>query len=81
MSDGPASGGVQRVRVDRDDVGRRLDNYLLSRFKGLPRSRVYRMIRGGEVRVNGGRARPDRAFPPPRRAAAESERTGRTTNA
>ena len=60
MSDGPASGGVQRVRVEHDDVGRRLDNYLLSRFKGLPRSRVYRMIRGGEVRVNGGRARPDR---------------------
>jgi 23S rRNA pseudouridine955/2504/2580 synthase len=60
MSDGPATGGVQHVSVAQDDVGRRLDNYLLSRFKGLPRSRVYRMIRGGEVRVNGGRARPDR---------------------
>ncbi|UCG72155.1 MAG: RluA family pseudouridine synthase [Chromatiales bacterium] len=60
MSDGPATGGVQRIRVDEDDAGRRLDNFLLSRFKGLPRSRVYRMIRGGEVRVNGGRARPDR---------------------
>lgn len=60
MNNGPATRGVQRVRIAADDVGRRLDNYLLSRFKGVPRSRVYRMIRGGEVRVNGGRARPDR---------------------
>ena len=45
--------------VGADDAGRRLDNFLLTRLKGVPRSRVYRMIRGGEVRVNGRRARPD----------------------
>ncbi|HHQ14305.1 MAG TPA: RluA family pseudouridine synthase [Chromatiales bacterium] len=45
--------------VSADDAGRRLDNFLLTRLKGVPRSRVYRMIRGGEVRVNGRRARPD----------------------
>jgi 23S rRNA pseudouridine955/2504/2580 synthase len=60
VSSGAAAGGVQHVRVTADEVGRRLDNFLMSRFKGVPRSRVYRMIRGGEVRVNGGRARPDR---------------------
>jgi len=48
------------VTVEADDNDRRLDNFLLSRLRGVPRSRVYRMIRGGEVRVNKGRARPDR---------------------
>lgn len=48
------------VTVEAGDRERRLDNFLLSRLRGVPRSRVYRMIRGGEVRVNKGRARPDR---------------------
>ena len=39
-------------------VPQRLDNFLLGRLKGLPKSRVYRMVRRGEVRVNGARARP-----------------------
>jgi 23S rRNA pseudouridine955/2504/2580 synthase len=59
MSASPPSTGVQHVEIDTDDDGRRLDNYLISRFKGVPRSRIYRMIRGGEVRVNGGRAKAD----------------------
>jgi 23S rRNA pseudouridine955/2504/2580 synthase len=50
--------GPQQITVERDDAGRRLDNFLLTRLKGVPRSRVYRMIRGGEVRVNKKRARP-----------------------
>ncbi len=49
---------VEIVRIDVDD-GRRLDNFLLARLKGVPRSRVYRMLRRGEVRVNGARAGPD----------------------
>jgi 23S rRNA pseudouridine955/2504/2580 synthase len=48
------------VTVDPDEADRRLDNFLMGRLKGVPRSRVYRMIRGGEVRVNKGRAKPDR---------------------
>lgn len=48
------------VIVEPGDEDRRLDNFLLSRLRGVPKSRVYRMIRGGEVRVNKGRARPDR---------------------
>lgn len=48
------------VTVESGDDERRLDNFLMSRLRGVPRSRVYRMIRGGEVRVNKGRARPDR---------------------
>lgn len=45
------------VQVDAEH-GQRLDNFLLARLKGLPRSRVYRMVRRGEVRVNGARAQP-----------------------
>lgn len=48
------------VRVEADEGDRRLDNFLMSRLRGVPRSRVYRMIRSGEVRVNKGRAKPDR---------------------
>ncbi len=54
-----SSFGVRRVTVDADEAGRRLDNFLLGRLKGVPRSRVYRLIRSGEVRVNAGRARAD----------------------
>jgi 23S rRNA pseudouridine955/2504/2580 synthase len=51
---------VSIVTVESADEDRRLDNFLMSRLRGVPRSRVYRMIRGGEVRVNKGRAKPDR---------------------
>lgn len=56
----PATGNVQVLEVDADSAGQRLDNYLFARLKGAPRSLVYRIVRGGEVRVNGGRARPER---------------------
>ncbi len=49
---------VRLVTVEADEMDRRLDNFLLGRLKGVPRSRVYRMIRGGEVRVNKGRIKP-----------------------
>ena len=42
-----------------DRAGQRLDNFLLAQLKGVPRSRVYRMIRSGEVRVNGSRQKPN----------------------
>ncbi len=46
--------------VDSERVGQRLDNLLLGQLKGAPRSLVYRLLRTGQVRVNGGRARPGR---------------------
>jgi 23S rRNA pseudouridine955/2504/2580 synthase len=45
--------------VTEDYIGQRLDNFLMSRMKGAPRSLVYRVIRKGEVRVNKGRSKPD----------------------
>lgn len=39
-------------RIDEDSLGQRVDNFLLARLKGVPRSHIYRILRGGEVRVN-----------------------------
>lgn len=50
---------VELVRIGEDEAGQRLDNFLLARLKGVPKSHVYRLLRKGEVRVNKGRAKPD----------------------
>jgi 23S rRNA pseudouridine955/2504/2580 synthase len=50
---------VRHVEVVADDAGQRIDNFLLRQLKNVPRSRVYRLLRKGEVRVNGKRAKPD----------------------
>ncbi len=42
--------------VPSERAGQRLDNYLATRLKGVPRSLIYRVIRTGQVRVNGRRA-------------------------
>lgn len=48
---------AERPVVRKDDHGRRLDNWFFSYCKNVPKSRIYRAIRQGEVRVNGRRAR------------------------
>ncbi len=58
--DPPASGGVRTVRIPDDRDGQRLDNFLLGQLKGAPRSLVYKIVRSGQVRVNGGRVKADR---------------------
>ena len=50
---------AQFVAVKEDDSGQRLDNFLLRELKGVPRTRIYRAIRKGEVRINKGRVRAD----------------------
>jgi len=69
---------TQQVEVSRSGVGQRLDNYLLRMWKGVPRSHVYRLIREGQVRVNGSRSRVHRKLAtgdiirlPPIRTAAK----------
>ncbi|UNK41452.1 RluA family pseudouridine synthase [Luteimonas sp. S4-F44] len=57
---GPAGGGVRLVRVSDERAGQRLDNFLLGQLKGAPRSIVYKIVRSGQVRVNGGRAKAER---------------------
>ncbi|WP_202844646.1 RluA family pseudouridine synthase [Luteimonas saliphila] len=53
------AGGVRTVQVDAERAGQRLDNFLLSQLKGAPKSLVYKIVRSGQVRVNGGRAKPE----------------------
>ena len=55
-----AGAGARLVRVPDDRAGQRLDNFLLGQLKGAPRSLVYKLVRSGQVRVNGGRAKADR---------------------
>ncbi|MBS0201191.1 MAG: RluA family pseudouridine synthase [Proteobacteria bacterium] len=55
-----ASVGVRMVRVPEDREGQRLDNFLLGQLKGAPKSLIYKIVRSGQVRVNGGRGKPER---------------------
>ncbi len=80
--DRPAA-GARTVRVPDDRAGQRLDNFLLGQLKGAPRGLVYKLVRSGQVRVNGGRAKAERRLeggdevriPPVRLEAAESRGT------
>jgi 23S rRNA pseudouridine955/2504/2580 synthase len=74
---------VRYVEVGPGEAGQRVDNFLLRVLKGVPRSHIYRLLRRGEVRVNGGRAQPEQRLaegdsvrlPPVRMAAEESPGT------
>ncbi len=73
---------MQKVRyneITTEEEGQRLDNYLVRILKGVPKSHIYRLIRGGEVRVNKKRAQAstriaagDRVRIPPLRSAGEA---------
>ena len=74
--DAPAR-AVSWLDVGEEGEGQRIDNYLVARLKGVPKSHVYRILRSGEVRVNSGRvaashrlAAGDRIRVPPVRLAA-----------
>jgi 23S rRNA pseudouridine955/2504/2580 synthase len=47
---------VSYARVEEDSAGQRLDNFLIRICKGVPKSHIYRIVRSGEVRVDGKRA-------------------------
>lgn len=50
--------GVQHISIPSDFEGQRIDNFLMTRLKGMPKSRIYRILRKGEVRVNSKRISP-----------------------
>jgi 23S rRNA pseudouridine955/2504/2580 synthase len=50
---------VLQVTVDERGAGQRLDNFLGRILKDVPRSHIFRVIRKGEVRINGKRAKPE----------------------
>jgi len=72
---------ARNLTVSEDRAGQRLDNFLLGQLKGAPRSLVYKLVRSGQVRVNGGRAKAERKLEagdevrvPPLRVAEEGEK-------
>lgn len=54
-SDSLKSPAVRFIQIDDDQAGQRIDNFLLSQLKGVPRNKIYQIVRKGEVRVNKGR--------------------------
>lgn len=50
--------GARIIEVAAGEEGQRIDNFLLTRLKGVPKTRIYRILRTGEVRVNSGRIKP-----------------------
>jgi len=51
--------GVRQVEIGPERDGQRIDNALVTLLKGVPKSMIYRLLRTGQVRVNGKRAKPD----------------------
>jgi 23S rRNA pseudouridine955/2504/2580 synthase len=51
--------GVRQVEIGPERDGQRIDNALMTILKGVPKSMIYRLLRTGQVRVNGKRAKPD----------------------
>ena len=50
---------VRTIEVGPERDGQRVDNCLAALLKGVPRSLIYRLLRTGQVRINGKRAKPD----------------------
>lgn len=71
---------VEIIQIAANEAGQRIDNFLIKRLKGVPKTRLYRALRSGEVRVNGARKKApyqlcagDRLRIPPLRRAAPGE--------
>jgi 23S rRNA pseudouridine955/2504/2580 synthase len=73
------SAPARQVEIDAGHEGQRLDNFLMTALKGVPKTHIYRIVRKGEVRINKGRVKPDYRLksgdilriPPLRTAGAE----------
>lgn len=50
---------VREIKIGEGHEGQRIDNFLITHLKGVPKTRIYRILRKGEVRVNKGRIKPD----------------------
>jgi 23S rRNA pseudouridine955/2504/2580 synthase len=55
----PSANAVSHVLIDEASHGQRLDNWLTKQLKGVPKAHLYRVIRDGQVRVDGKRAQAD----------------------
>lgn len=71
---------VQLLTIEAEHEGQRIDNFLKTQLKGVPKSLIYRILRKGEVRVNKKRIKPeyklicgDEVRVPPVRVAEKNE--------
>ena len=53
---------VTYTEIGPEQEGQRLDNFLIRHLKGVPKSRIYNLLRKGEVRINKGRVKPVTRF-------------------
>lgn len=74
----PSKPVVQIVEIDEESAGQRVDNYLVRILKGVPRSHVYKLMRRGEVRLNGRRVRANSRLQPGDRLRLPPVRTSST---
>jgi 23S rRNA pseudouridine955/2504/2580 synthase len=51
---------VRKVRITAGEAGQRIDNFLIKQLPGVPKSHIYRIVRSGQVRVDGGRVKAER---------------------
>ncbi len=77
---------VQLLNIPDDRINQRLDNLLIGLIKGLPKSRIYRLLRKGEIRINKKRVKADYKIQsgdvlrlPPMRLAEVTKKTIDTT--
>ena len=49
---------LKQIVITENNTGQRIDNFLIRFFGKIPNSRIYQMLRKGEVRVNRGRIKP-----------------------
>ena len=49
---------AKSVIISSDNAGQRLDNFLISHIKNVPRKHIYKLIRTGQVRINSSRSKP-----------------------
>ena len=49
---------ASQITINEHQSGQRIDNFLVKKLKGVPKSHVYRLLRSGQVRVNSGRKKP-----------------------
>lgn len=78
---------VQLITIDEDHLDQRIDNFLITALKGVPKSMIYRIVRKGEVRVNKKRIKPEYKLQigdvvrvPPVRMAESDNRTAPSAN-
>ncbi len=53
---------IEFLIIDQDNSGRRLDNFIFSKYKKVPKSKIYSSIRKAKIKVNGKKSKPDYVF-------------------